>query len=100
MAMIRTTALQMKNSAQELTSLNARFKSAVSEMEALEASLNRMWEGEAREAFHRAFTSDKTQMDNFFNAIEVYAARLQAAAARYETAESQNVDIANTRSYR
>lgn len=99
MALIRVTAAQLKAGAEELRSLNQQFKAAVSELESTEGALNSMWEGDAREAFHRAFTSDKTQMNNFYNAIEVYAARLEAAAAQYETKEAQNVEIANTRNY-
>ncbi|MCI6896762.1 MAG: WXG100 family type VII secretion target [Gemmiger formicilis] len=99
MAIIRVTAAELRNGAQELRDLNQRFKSSVSELETTEGALNTMWEGDARNAFHQAFTSDKTQMNNFYNAIEVYAQRLEAAAAKYEQAEAQNVEIANTRSY-
>lgn len=99
MAIIRVTAAQLKNGAEELRNLNQQFKAAVSDLESTEGSLNSMWEGDARNAFHQAFTSDKTQMDNFFNAIEVYAQRLEAAAAKYEQAEAQNTEIATTRTY-
>ena len=43
-----------------LRQLNAQFKSQVGELEATEANLNGMWEGEAKDTFHNAFTSDKT----------------------------------------
>lgn len=99
MAIIRVTAAQLKTGAEELRNLNQQFKAAVSDLESTESSLNSMWEGDARNAFHQAFTNDKTQMDNFFNAIEVYAQRLEAAAAKYEQAEAQNTEIAATRTY-
>ena len=99
MAIIRVTAAQLKTGAEELRNLNQQFKAAVSDLESTESSLNSMWEGDARNAFHQAFTNDKTQMDNFFNAIEVYAQRLEAAAAKYEQAEAQNTEIATTRTY-
>lgn len=99
MAIIRVTAAELRNGAQELRDLNQRFKSDVTDLENTEGALNTMWEGDARNAFHQAFTSDKTQMNNFYNAIEVYAQRLEVAAAKYEQAEAQNVEIANTRSY-
>ena len=99
MAIIRVTAAQLKTGAEELRNLNQQFKAAVSDLESTESSLNSMWEGDARNAFHQAFTNDKTQMDNFFNAIEVYAQRLEAAAAKYEQAEAQKTEIATTRTY-
>lgn len=99
MAMIRVTAAQLRADAEELRNLNQQFKAAVSDLENTEGALNSMWEGDARDAFHQAFTNDKTQMDNFFNAIEVYAYSLEAAAAKYEQAEAQNVEIAATRAY-
>lgn len=99
MANIRVTAAELKAGAEALRSLNQQFKAAASELESTEGALNTMWEGEARNTFHRAFTSDKTQMTNFYNAIEVYAQRLEAAAAKYAQAEAQNTEIAATRSY-
>ena len=99
MAIIRVTTAQLKTGAEELRNLNQQFKAAVSDLESTESSLNSMWEGDARNAFHQAFTNDKTQMDNFFNAIEVYAQRLEAAAAKYEQAEALNTEIATTRTY-
>ena len=89
--------LKMKVDA--LRQLNAQFKGQVSELEETEAGLNVMWEGEAKETFHNAFTSDRTQMNNFYNAVEVYAQRLEAIAARYAKAEASNVEIASERTY-
>ena len=59
-----------------------------------------MWEGQARETFHNAFASDKIQMDNFYNAVEVYAQRLEQIAAKYAQAEAANVEIASERTYK
>ena len=58
-----------------------------------------MWEGEANDAFHNAFTRDKVQMDNFYNAIQQYAAVLDNIAAKYEAAEATNTNTATTRTY-
>lgn len=99
MAMIRVTSAQLTAGATDLKTLNANFKSAVQQLQSTEEALASMWDGDAKEAFRRAFNSDKIQMDNFYNAIEVYVQRLDAAAARYQAAENQNVDTANTRSY-
>ena len=90
----------LKTKVDTLRQLNAQFKSQVNDMESTEANLNGMWEGQAREAFHNAFASDKIQMDNFYNAVEVYAQRLEAIAARYAQAEAANMEIARERTYK
>lgn len=100
MATFRVTTNELKAKAEALRALNAQFKNEVGNLEALEGALSGMWEGEARDAFHNAFSSDKIQMDNFYNAIETYVMRLEAAAAKYAQAEAANVEIANTRNYK
>ncbi len=89
----------LKTKVDSLRQLNGQFKGQVEELAGTESNLNGMWEGQARETFHNAFESDKIQMNNFYNAVEVYAARLEAIAARYAQAESTNIDIASTRTY-
>ena len=100
MATFRVTPNELRAKAEELRALNAQFKSEVGNMEALEGALAGMWEGQAKDAFHNAFISDKTQMNNFYNAIEVYVQRLEATAAKYAQAEAANVEIASTRKYK
>ena len=96
-----TVSIQdLKTKVDSLRQLNAQFKNQVNELEGTEANLNGMWEGQARDTFHNAFASDKVQMDNFDNAVEVYAQRLEAMAARYAQAEAANVETASERTYR
>ncbi len=99
MSLIRVTAAQLTTGANELENLNQQFRASVSQLESLEGTLNGMWDGEANDAFHRAFTNDKVQMTNFYNAILVYVQRLEEIANRYKTAEAQNKDIAEKRNY-
>ena len=99
MSQYTVTIQQITAAIETLTQLNSEFKTATSNLETTEGQLCSMWEGEARDTFDGAFKKDKTQMDNFFNAIEVYAQRLEAAAAKYEQAEAQNTEIATTRTY-
>lgn len=99
MSTFRVTTSELKGKADSLKTLNGQFKGEVRQLEELEGSLMGMWEGEAKNAFHNAFTSDKTQMDNFYNAIENYVMRLEAIAEKYAQAEALNVEIANTRNY-
>ena len=59
-----------------------------------------MLEGNAKTAFHNAFTSDKQQMDNFYTAIELYAQKLEVILAKYIQAENTNIELANNRTYK
>ena len=99
MAQIKVTSSQLKAKADALRATNARFKARVSSLEATEARLNGMWDGDANDAFHNAFTRDKIQMNNFFNAIQQYANVLDSIAAKYDQAEATNTNTATTRTY-
>lgn len=63
MADFKVTASQLNTQAESLQDLNGRFKSAIEQLVTSETSLKSMWEGEANDAFHAAFTSDKAKMD-------------------------------------
>lgn len=99
MSFIATPA-QLRAKAEELSSLNNSFKMNVSELEAEEQNLMGMWEGQAKEAFHQAFSSDKIQMTNFSTLIEKYVASLITIAAKYEEAERINTETATARKYK
>lgn len=99
MSEIYVTAAQLKSKAEELSAQNTQLKAQIELLDETEQSLNAMWEGDANTAFHSAFQRDKNQLTNFYSAILQYVAALQNVAARYAQAESQNVDIANTRKY-
>lgn len=100
MALISVTFEQLKVKADELQKLNNDFKTSVSELEGIENELASMWEGMSRDTFHNAFNSDKSQMDNFYNVMEQYVQALLVSLAKYQQAESQNVETAATRTYR
>ncbi len=89
----------LKQKAEELKNYNSSLKTKIEELSSTENSLNSMWEGEANDAFHSAFTRDIIQMNNFYNAIERYVTVLNETAARYESAESANTNIATQRNY-
>ncbi len=99
MAELIVTAAQLRSKAQELQQLNQTFKAKVDSLEETETALGGMWEGDAKEAFHKAFNSDKIQMTNFYNAIAQYVSVMEQIAAKYEQAESQNVQTASARNY-
>ena len=95
MSEIQVTAAQLRAKAEELGAQNSQLRAQIEALSEAEQRLNSMWEGEANTAFQR----DKTQFTNFFNAIQQYVQVLENVAARYTQAESQNVDIATTRTY-
>ena len=97
---ITVSTAQMKMKAAELKKLNNQFKKEVGSLRQAEGHLNGMWDGQARNAFHKAFTSDMVQMDNFYNAIEQYVNKLTEIATAYEKAEKANTTTATTRSYK
>ena len=99
MSAFQVTASQLRAKAEELTNLNNSFKSSVSDLESYEQTLSGMWDGQAKEAFHQAFSSDKIQMTNFSTLIERYVHTLLAIAAKYEQADSVNVETATVRNY-
>lgn len=100
MAEIRVTSKELKNKAEELRRLNSNFKNAVETMTQNEKSLMGMWDGEAKDAFHKAFESDRVQMDTFYTTIEQYCRALENDAANYEKAEQRNLATAAKRTYK
>ncbi|MDO4647766.1 MAG: WXG100 family type VII secretion target [Eubacteriales bacterium] len=99
MSEILVTSATLRAKAEELNGLNEQFKSAVNTLTQEEQTLRGQYEGEASDAFHAAFTKDTTQMNNFYNAIAQYVAKLEQIAAAYEKAEQANVQTATTRNY-
>ncbi len=99
MSAFKVTTSQLTTQATELSELNGRFKTAVEQLVSSEGNLKSMWEGEANEAFHMAFTNDKVKMDDFYNLVLTYVERLNTIATRYNQTEQANTQIASNRSY-
>lgn len=99
MANITVSSQQLRSTSAELRGLNGTLKSNTGTLEATEASVAGMWQGQAKKAFHNAFIRDKSQMDAFCVEIEKYCATLEMIAAKYDQAESLNVETATNRSY-
>lgn len=96
---ITVNTATLRSKASELKQLNNRFKAQVSNLKSNEQSLNSMWDGDANNAFHAAFSKDAVQMNNFYNAIEKYITSLEQIASKYDNAEKTNQSIASTRKY-
>ncbi|MCD7716109.1 MAG: WXG100 family type VII secretion target [Lachnospiraceae bacterium] len=99
MAEIMVTAAQLREKKETLQQLNQSLQTQINVLVQAESNVSSMWEGEAKTAFHNAFTQDKAQMDNFKSAIDQYVTALETIITAYETAESTNVNTATTRTY-
>jgi len=99
MSFYQVTSGELRNKAEEIKNLNSRFKNEVESLRSSEQNLKTMWEGEANDAFHSAFTKDSASMDMFADVVEQYAAALMVIADRYEAAERKNAEIARNRTY-
>ena len=93
MAESRVTSAKLRSGAADLQKLNGQLRSKISELENAESSLNGMWDGDANDKFHLAFSRDKTQMYRFFDAVEQYIRALQQIAENYEAAERKNIAV-------
>lgn len=99
MGFFEVTSREIRSKAAALGELNGQFKGKENELENKEVELTSMWEGEAKTAFHTAFSRDKSQMDAFSSLIEQYVSALLEIAQRYEEAERRAAELAASRSY-
>ena len=96
-ATFRVSTAQLIQQAQELQTLNERFKAEVTAMTEKEEALSSMWEGEARNAFHNAYATDAEKFANFYNGIARFVEALTEVAQTYAKAESEAAARATTR---
>lgn len=96
---IKVTAAQLRSKAQTLSQLNASLLTQINMLQQSEATVSSMWDGEAKTAFHNAFTHDKREMMDFKQAIDKYVQALEQIAQKYERAEQQNTQTAASRTY-
>lgn len=97
---ITVTTAQLNSKASELRGQNTNLKTQIENLQTEEASLNSMWDGDANDAFHTAFSNDIAQMTSFYTAVENYCKALEQIAVQYDNTEAANQSIASTRSYK
>lgn len=100
MAQIQVTTKTLNNKASELQRYNGQLNTKINELLNQEKSLCGMWEGDAKEAFDKAFQSDIKQMQNFYKEIGNFVTKLNEIVKKYDEAEKKNVDIATQRKYK
>ena len=93
MAAFEVDTRMVQQTASELRQMNSRFQRQVS-------SLDSKWDGEANEAFNRAFMEDKGYMNQFYNVIQQYCQALDAIVREYNDAERRTSQIARERTAR
>lgn len=98
MAEIKVTPQELRNKADSLRQYNANFRSAVESMNGYVTQLSGMWDGEAKEAFNKAFNDDKGKMEQFAKNIDNYVKALEETAKQYEEAEKTATSLASQRS--
>ena len=94
------TPAQLNQKAGELRQNNRNLTTQIENLRTQHSALNGMWEGDAKNAFEKAFNHDIQQMQNFYKEIENYVAKLTEVAKNYEQAEARNVEIGHVRTYK
>lgn len=97
MAEIKVTPRELRNKADQLEQFNRQFRNEVKKMEGYESQLSGMWDGDAKQAFRKAFNDDKIKMERFALNIDKYIMALREDAQKYEEAEQKATNIATER---
>lgn len=100
MAQITVTTKTLSGKATELQGYNKQLNTQITALQQQEKALCGMWEGDAKEAFDKAFQSDIKQMQNFYEAIGKFVTQLNEIVKNYNAAEAKNVNIASERKYK
>ena len=99
MSFFQVTSSELRSKAGQLSELNSQFRSKAACLGEQEMALCGMWEGQAKDAFHQAFTRDRQQMEVFYQLIAQYIQALFEISHIYDQAEARNREIAAARNY-
>lgn len=93
----RVTPKSMRNTANELETLNNKFKTEVGNLKTDNQTLGQQWEGDARNKFNEEFLKDVQKFDEFSKGIQKFIEQLRRNADAYNKVENTNLDIAAVR---
>jgi len=93
----KVTPREMRNTANELETLNNKFKTEVTRLRSDNETLGRQWQGDARNKFNQEFLKDAEKFDRFYNGIQDFIRQLRHNADEYDKVENLNVSIAAVR---
>jgi WXG100 family type VII secretion target len=99
MGKLQVTAQQMDSAIRNLRSNNEQFRNRVNDLVSKQQELRSQWQGDANEAFNRAFETDKGKWDQFAELIDRYIEAMERIKQAYIKAEDTNKGTATTRSY-
>lgn len=97
MAKIRVTPQTLRSKANELETLNNKFKNEVTKLRSLNSTLGNQWRGDARTAFDKQFQNDALKFDEFYKGIQDFIRTLRQNADEYDRVENTNTSIASVR---
>ncbi|MCX4267227.1 MAG: WXG100 family type VII secretion target [Lachnospiraceae bacterium] len=93
----KVTPRTMRSTADELETLNNKFKNEVSRLRTDNQTLGRQWQGEARDKFNQEFLKDAEKFDRFYDGIQKFIQQLRKNADEYDKVENLNKSIAAVR---
>lgn len=93
----RVTPKSMRSTADELETLNNKFKNEVKNLRSDNQTLGRQWEGDARNKFNEEFLKDAEKFDRFYEGIQKFIQQLRKNADEYDKVENTNKSIAAVR---
>jgi len=93
----KVTPRTMRDTANELETLNNKFKNEVDRLKTDNQTLGQQWEGDARNKFNEEFLKDAEKFNNFYNGIQNFIQKLRSNAQEYENVEQKNYNIAAVR---
>ncbi len=94
------TTAELNQKAGELRANNRNLTTQIENLKNQHSALHGMWEGDAKNAFDKAFNQDIQQMHDFYSEINKYVDKLVEIAKTYEQAEARNVETAHIRTYK
>ena len=97
MAKIRVAPQTLRQRADELETLNNKFKNEVEKLRTLNGTLGQQWRGDARTAFDREFQKDVQKFEQFIKGIMDFIRVLRQNADEYDRVENTNTSIARVR---
>ena len=97
MAKIRVTSQTLRSRANELETLNNKFKNEVTKLKGYNSTLGNQWNGDARNAFDKEVQKDATKFDERHRGIQEFIRVLRQNADEYDKVENTNTSIASVR---
>lgn len=90
---------EVMRTANMLAENNNQFRARVNDLMNTAQELAAMWQGEANNAFNTALATDQERWATFAALVDNHVETLRQIVQHYQTAETENVEIASRRTY-